>query len=136
MHAHIHTCMHYACMHEAAVWSTTLWGGAGLTREIGVQYFIDSGKAAVLVNGNAVDTVNEGEFFGEAAFIATVGNLLGDVQREKLLSAMGLSHTDLLRVLRTGSIKAQVSCRCLELNVKSFVAAFKEDFDGMCAAMR
>lgn len=123
-------------MHEAAVWSTTLRGGAGLTREIGVQYFIDSGKATVLVNGNAVDTVNEGEFFGEAAFIVTVGNLLGDDQREKLLSALRLAHADLLQVLRMGSIKAQVSCRCLELNVKSFVAAFKDDFDGLCAAAR
>lgn len=113
-----------------------LRGGVGLTREIGVQYFIDSGKATVLVNSKVVDAINEGEFFGESAFIGTVGTLLGDDQREKLLSALGLAHADLLQVLRTGSIKAQVCCRCLELNVKSFVAAFKDDFDGLCAAMR
>ena len=109
--------------------------GQADTRDF-AQYFIDAGKVTMSVNSVVVHTLDEGEFFGEGAFIATVANLLGDAQREQLMGALGLEGDDMLQALRSSTIKVEQSCRCLELNVKGFLASFKDDFDGLYAAVR
>ena len=101
-----------------------------------MQYFIDTGCATVSINGKAVGSVKEGQFFGEIAFIATVSNLLiEDSENSMLLEALGLAHSGALEVMRTASVKADLQCRCLEINVKNFLVAFQNDLPGLASAM-
>jgi len=105
-----------------------------------LQYFVDSGQATVTVSGRPVGKIGEGEFFGEMAFIATVRSLLIEGTegraREQLLQRLGLAQSEAVHVMRTAAVTAEVPCRCLEMNVKNFLVAFKDDLTGLAAAMR
>jgi CRP-like cAMP-binding protein len=104
---------------------------------IAEQYFIDSGRATVLIDGKEVGVVEEGQFFGEFAFVATLRNLLKeDAESSVLLETLGLANTGALEVMRMAAVKAVVQCRCMELNVKNFLVAFQNDVGGLVSAMR
>ena len=108
-----------------------------------VQYFIDSGHVRVSINGTEVSAVQEGHFFGEIAFLATIRSLLvdytaGDSESAQLLHRLGLADSAIspFNVHRTAAVTAGDSCRCLELNVKGFLLAFQDDLPGLANALR
>jgi CRP-like cAMP-binding protein len=103
------------------------------------MYFIDSGRATITVNGRTVGNVGEGEFIGEGSFMATIRSLLieGTVVeiRSHILAMFGLANVDSFHVMRAATLTASTHCRCLELNVKDFLAAFEGDWNGLGAAL-
>ena len=105
------------------------------------MYFVDSGQVTVSVNGAFVSTSGSGELMGEDSFLATVRHLVisgteGEL-RSSLLAKMGLANAESsFHVMRAATVTAEVPCRCLELNVKSFIQAFRGDLQDLGAALR
>jgi CRP-like cAMP-binding protein len=104
------------------------------------MYFLDSGHATVSVSGNVVSTVSSGMLLGEGSLLATVRLMItsgtGEEVRCRLLSTMGLSNLESFHVMRAATVTADVPCRCLELNIKSFIQAFKGNLEEMGNTLR
>ena len=107
-----------------------------------LQYFIDSGQASVTCNGYDIETHEDGGFFGEMAFLATIYSLLtSDLPDEKvdtdnLLMRLGLANLSELRMTRSATVKAKVRCECMELNAGSFLTTLLDDITSFTAALR
>lgn len=107
-----------------------------------VQYFIDSGQASVSCNGYDIEIHENGGFFGEMAFLATIYSLLtSDLPDEKvdtdnLLLRLGFANLSELRMTRSATVKATVSCECMELNAMSFLTSLQDDITSFTAALR
>ena len=104
------------------------------------MYFLDSGHATVNVSGNVVSAVSSGVLLGEGSLLATVRLMItsgtGEEVRGRLLSTMGLTNLESFHVMRAVTVTADVPCRCLELNIKTFIQAFKGDLEQMGKTLR
>lgn len=91
-----------------------------------MQYFLDTGNATAYVDNEAVNHFGPGEFFGELAFIATVGKLMEEPKK-----AGAAMHTR-----RSATVRAMENCRCLELSVRDFISVFEGDVVALGNALR
>jgi CRP-like cAMP-binding protein len=104
------------------------------------MYFLDSGHATVSISENVVSAVSSGVLLGEGSLLATVRLMItsgtGEEVRGRLLSTMGLTNLESFHVMRAVTVTADVPCRCLELNIKSFIQAFKGNLEEMGKTLR
>jgi CRP-like cAMP-binding protein len=104
------------------------------------MYFLDSGHATVSISENVVSAVSSGVLLGEGSLLATVRLMItsgtGEEVRGRLLSTMGLANVESFHVMRAVTVTADVPCRCLELNIKTFIQAFKGDLEQMGKTLR
>uniref|UniRef100_A0A7S0H7X9 protein-tyrosine-phosphatase n=1 Tax=Hanusia phi TaxID=3032 RepID=A0A7S0H7X9_9CRYP len=90
--------------------------------EVGTTlFFIESGQALVVANGQTVSQLKDGDFFGEMAFVATC--------RKFIHLDDSPSGTD-ANQLRTCDVVADVDCTCWELSAFDFLSVVKEDLAG------
>ena len=90
--------------------------------EVGTTlFFIETGQALVVANGQTVSRLKDGDFFGEMAFVATC--------RKFIHLDDSPSGTD-DNQLRTCDVVADVDCTCWELSAFDFLSVVKEDLAG------
>ena len=83
------------------------------------MYFVDAGRCRYIGEDRSVLELNDGEFFGESAFVTTLGIMA---------EAEGSLTIDEARTARRkGTVLAVTTCSCLELSVKMVFEAFDGD---------
>ena len=80
------------------------------------MYFVDAGRCRYIGEDRTVLELNDGEFFGELAFVTTL--------RIMSQSEGNITIDEARTARRKGSVLAVTTCSCLELSVKDVFEAF------------
>lgn len=102
------------------------------------MYFIDAGHVAVTSGGNVVGLLQEGDFFGEWAFLGLLKSFVDEgvekgFDREAVLPDL---QRDEFKVEHMRTSIAVDEVRLLELNIKDFLTVFRQDLRGLRKVIR